>query len=182
MPVRGFESTMDYRPQVGLGTLEVVDSVIVQWPDQRVTKLIQVQTGQTLHLHQSEAEVLPVAGESREEPRLFRDVTHELSFAYEHQENDFVDFDRDRLIYHMLSSAGPRVAVGDVNGDGREDLYIGGAKDQAGSLMLQTGAGAFQESNYSVFEKDKLAEDTEVLFFDADADADLDLYVAQWRQ
>jgi hypothetical protein len=87
------------------------------------------------------------------------------------------DFDRDRLIFHMLSTQGPRMAVGDVNGDGLEDIYICGARGQAGSLYVQTGAGRFKRSNEALFKKDAESEDTDCLFFDADGDGDKDLFV-----
>ncbi len=78
----------------------------------------------------------------------------------------------------MLSTEGPKICKGDVNGDGREDFYIGGAKDSPGTLFIQQSNGRFQKSNHAVFERDKISEDTDCLFFDADNDNDLDLYVA----
>ncbi|MEJ7680171.1 MAG: hypothetical protein WKG06_20385 [Segetibacter sp.] len=76
-----------------------------------------------------------------------------------------MDFDRDRLIFHMLSTEGPRIAKGDVNKDGLEDIYICGAKDQPGALYLQTKAGRFKKSNETLFEKDKESEDTDAFIF-----------------
>jgi hypothetical protein len=78
----------------------------------------------------------------------------------------------------MLSTEGPRSCTGDVNGDGLEDLYVGGAKDQAGALRLQKPAGSFAASNRSLLEKDRSSEDTDCILFDADRDGDPDLYVA----
>ena len=89
----------------------------------------------------------------------------------------FVDFDRDKLIFHMLSTQGPRIAKGDVNKDGLEDIYICGAKDQPGALYMQTAGGRFIKSNEALLEEDKGSEDTDALFFDADGDGDQDLYV-----
>ncbi len=100
---------------------------------------------------------------------------HGIDFV--HKENVFSDFDRDRLIFHMLSTQGPRIAKGDVNKDGLEDIYIGGAKEQPGALYVQTREGRFKRTNEKVFEKDKASEDTDALFFDADNDGDEDLYV-----
>ena len=82
---------------------------------------------------------------------------------YTHQENTMVDFDRDRLTYHMLSTEGPKAAFGDVNGDGLEDAYIGGAKGFAGQLLFQVRNGSFQPSSQSVFESDKISEDTDAI-------------------
>ena len=113
---------------------------------------------------------------SSEKP-VFQDVSQNVNIDFSHQENLFVDFDRDRLIYHMLSCEGPKMAKGDVNGDGREDFYIGGAKDQTGKLFIQTADNQFKSTNEALFEQDKLSEDTDALFFDADGDGDQDLYV-----
>ncbi|RMF22192.1 MAG: VCBS repeat-containing protein, partial [Bacteroidetes bacterium] len=108
---------------------------------------------------------------------LFEDLTAALALPYTHTENLFVDFDRDRLLYHMLSTEGPRMAIGDVNGDGLEDVFIGGAKDSPGRLLVQVPGGRFIPSNEAVFEADKASEDLQALFFDADNDGDADLYV-----
>jgi hypothetical protein len=108
---------------------------------------------------------------------LLTDVTAGTTFEFAHRENDFVDFDRERLIPRMLSTEGPNLAVADVNGDGLDDVYAGGAKDQPGHLLLQGADGSFRRSNPGVFEPDAISEDAGALFFDADGDRDLDLYV-----
>ena len=97
---------------------------------------------------------------------------------YTHMENDFVDFDRDRLLFQMLSNEGPHMAIGDVNGDGLDDIYICGAKDSPGGMFVQDTQGHFKRTNEILFEADKISEDTDCVFFDADGDGDQDLYVA----
>lgn len=106
---------------------------------------------------------------------LFSGKTGLIDFT--HQENLFVDFDRDKLIFHMLSTEGPGLSAGDANGDGLDDVYIGGAKDQSGALFLQSPNGAFKRSNEQLFDADRGSEDTRSVFFDADGDGDKDLYV-----
>lgn len=182
MPMRGFQSSMEYRPHFGLGIVEKVDSVIVQWVDGRQTVLTNVKANQTLELKQSEAQVvkdsfvgpLPLLEEKK---YLFEAVSNQLGIDFEHRENRFSDFDRERLIYHMLSTSGPKIDVADVNGDDKEDFYICGAKDQSGRLFLQQDNGTFKGSNEALFEAKKLSEETDCLFFDADGDGDQDLYV-----
>jgi hypothetical protein len=98
-----------------------------------------------------------------------------LDFA--HQENQFVDFDRDRLTYHMISTEGPKAVLGDINGDGLEDIYLGGAKGFAGQLFVQRKNGTFQKSIQEVFETDQVSEDTDAVFFDANGDGHFDLFV-----
>lgn len=175
MPVRGFESSVDPRPNVGLDTLTRVDSVAVQWPDGRVTTLTNVKADQTITLVQKDAVVAqPQPVKSNED--IFSEIAAPPGMDFIHKENPFVDFDRDRLIFHMLSTEDARIAVGDVNGDKLDDVYFGGAKDQAGALYIQT-AGGFRQSSADVFARDKVSEDTAPLFFDVDNDGDLDLYV-----
>ena len=176
-PMRGFQSCVDYRLHFGMGTAAQADSLVVLWPDGRITQLVNVPSDQFLTLKQADAtKVVPVrSGASKP---VFSDVGASLGLDWQHRENAFVDFDRDRLIFHMLSSEGPKVCVGDVNGDKREDYFIGGAKDQPGALFVQLPNGRFRQTNQAVFEADKISEDTDCIFFDADGDSNLDLYVA----
>lgn len=176
MPTRGFQSAVDPRPHFGLGNLQVADSVIVEWYDGKTTILTQVPTNQTLKLqHKDAGKLLPAHAAVTK--KIFKNNPGKLGIDFHHKENLFVDFDRDRLVYHVCSTEGPALAVGDVNGDGLDDCYLGGAKDQAGQLYVQSANGLFVKSAVPDFEKDKTSEDTDALFFDADGDKDLDLYV-----
>jgi hypothetical protein len=178
MPIRGFQSSMDYQLHIGLGKMEKADKVQIAWPDGSVSILRDVETNQRLSLSQEESDKTDHAnGEGDASKALFASKEVSSILDYEHKENPFIDFNRDRLLYHMLSTEGPKVCKGDVNGDGREDIFIGGAKDQAASLYLQQGNGRFTQANEDIFEKDKQAEDIDAIFFDADNDNDLDLYV-----
>jgi enediyne biosynthesis protein E4 len=185
IPMRGFESTVDTKLVFGLGKTEKIDSVVVIWNDGKENILKDVKPNTTIVIKQSEA----VNGEwsmvndafthhSLLTTHLFSSVAgNPYGLNFIHKENDFVDFDRDRLIFQMHSTQGPRMAKGDVNKDGLEDIYICGAKDQSGVLYIQTKEGKFKTSNEALFEKDKISEDTDALFFDADNDGDADLYV-----
>ncbi|HEV8513483.1 MAG TPA: CRTAC1 family protein, partial [Cyclobacteriaceae bacterium] len=132
MPMRGFESTVDNRPNFGLGSTMVADKVRIKWPDGMVTELDSVKTSQTLVVQQKSGKP-EVRGRMEKKKMLFQlQSNQELGIDFKHTENEFVDFDRDRLTYFMLSTQGPKISVADVNNDGDQDFYIGGAKDQAG--------------------------------------------------
>jgi len=96
---------------------------------------------------------------------------------FQHKENPYSEFNQEGLLYHMLSTEGPALAVADVNGDGLEDAYFGGAKGQIGQLLLQSKDGDFTYSGGTDFSSDINSEDVDALFFDADSDGDQDLYV-----
>jgi enediyne biosynthesis protein E4 len=175
MPNRGFQSSMDPRPNLGLGKIDTVDHILVRWPDGSETHLEEIATNQTLVLRQSES--LPALSGVIQNPTPVFSMVEVDGLNYVHRESDFVDFDRDKLLFHMISTEGPRVAVGDVNGDNLDDFYIGGAKNYPGRLFIQNADGSFTESKQSAFEEDKLSEDQSSIFFDADGDGTLDLYV-----
>jgi len=180
MPVRGFLSTSDPRPNLGLGSLTMVDSLIIDWPDNRTSLMTNVKTDQTLTLYQKDAiAISPVLhGFKKDENRYLTDISAENRISFTHREDDFNDFERDRLLYHMISTEGPRMCKGDINGDGLEDIYICGAKGQPGALMTQRRDGTFKSVEKSLFDADKISEDTDCAMFDADGDGDQDLYVA----
>ena len=174
-PTRGFQSSVDYVLVFGLGTHETIDSVRVEWPDERVSTLTGVAANQLLTVRQSDAvRPVPPAARSVKPALLIADST---AIAFRHEENAFVDFDRERLIPKMLSTEGPVMAVADVNGDGLDDAFIGGAKEQAGALLIQRRDGRFVRTNREVFERDRTSEDVGAIFFDANGDHHLDLYV-----
>ena len=175
-PFRGFESSVDPRMHFGLGNNTKIDSIVIKWPDNQSSVLREIEVNQFLLLRYDSVS----KGELNMKitsPSLFREVTKQVNFPYKHIENEFVDFDRDRLLYHMLSTEGPKAAKADVNNDGLNDLYIGGAKDMAGQLYIQQSNGTFILSEQNVFEKSKISEDTDCIFFDADNDGNQDLYV-----
>jgi hypothetical protein len=178
MPVRGFQSTMDERPLFGLGESERIDSMLIRWPDGTVATGYDLPVDTTLVFDWGKSGIrgkMPVEKKHAFSLRLKK--TGGIGLDFTHKENSFVDFNRDRMVYNMRSTEGPAMCKGDFNGDGREDLYIGGAKDSPGALFIQKRKGEFSEKKQPAFERDKASEDTNCACFDADGDGDLDLYV-----
>ncbi|MFN8573193.1 MAG: VCBS repeat-containing protein [Gemmatimonadaceae bacterium] len=175
-PARGFQSSVDYVLGFGVGTHDTVANVRVDWPDGTRTDMAHVAANQRLTISQDQATPMPSVA-SRAVSPMFAEVTGAGSLPFAHHENDFVDFDRERLIPKLVSTEGPMMAVGDVNGDRLDDVYIGGAKEQAGALLIQQPNGTFVKHNGELFELDAISEDLGAAFFDADGDGDLDLYV-----
>ena len=177
IPMRGFKSAVECRLHFGLGDILLIDSIHISWPDGTCSMLYDVETNQFLILEQSAS--LPLPDLPAPSPdKVFTRFDSPSGLAYTHRENDFVDFQREALLFHMHSSEGPRMATGDVNGDGLDDLYICGAKGSPGALYVQSNNGSFFLSNKALFEKASKSEETDCALFDADGDGDLDLYVA----
>ncbi|WPP51668.1 VCBS repeat-containing protein [Catalinimonas niigatensis] len=175
-PVRGWQSSVDYTLNFGLGKASAIQKIAILWPDGSQQVLLDVPADQFLEVEKKPASQ-KVARSSV--PKMFSDITEETGITFKHQENHFIDFNMERLIPHKLSTEGPGLAVADVNGDGLEDFFIGGASGQAGELYLQSPQDSvlFVKSSTSVFEQDQVHEDITSLFFDADQDGDADLYM-----
>jgi enediyne biosynthesis protein E4 len=174
MPMRGFQSSMDYKMILGLGNHQVVDSMIVLWPDNRKQVLTGVKANQHVILDQANAKEIRIATKNKAEPSLFKEVS---SDEIRHTENEFNEFDRDRLLYHMVSTEGPAFVVADLNGDGKDDFFLGGSIGNPGNIYMQKPGEKFAKLASPVFKEDSLSDDVDALFFDFDNDKDLDLYV-----
>jgi enediyne biosynthesis protein E4 len=180
MPMRGYLSTVDPRPNLGLGALTMIDSLIVEWPDDRTTILTNVKADQTLTLSQNDAKsgTVHLTGITTPVKSLFTNISSANHINFVHKESSFNDFEQQPLLYQMMSTEGPHLCKGDINGDGLEDIYVCGAKGQPGALMIQHKDGTFESVQQSLFEEDKISEEIDCAMFDADGDGDLDLYVA----
>ena len=175
IPSRGFQSSMDYVMTIGLGKTKTIDSLRIIWPDDRTQKLEKVAANQFLKFKHADA-----SGNYRIPPlkkikTLLREIDNRTLLA--HKENSYNDFDYEGLIYKLLSQEGPSLAVGDIDGDGNEDVFIGGAKGQPGTLYRHLGGGKLQLTVQPVLEAEAGFEDTAAALLDADNDGDLDLVV-----
>lgn len=171
-PVRGFQSSMDVRPNIGLKSDNPI-AVKVTWPSGKVSELNDVKVDRILTLSEKDAKpFLSTVVEIKK--TIFQTVDQQVE--YKHKENRFVDFDRDRLLHHMASTEGPKISAGDVNKDGLLDFFIGGAKGSQATLLLGSKIGLVKKE-LTIFSKNSNSEDLGSIFFDADSDGDLDLYV-----
>ena len=166
MPSRGFQSSVDYVLTFGLGSVDTVESVTVQWPDSLVTTLTKLVANQRITVRQQDAHAVPPIRPTARPPVL-TDVTDEIKLDFVHHENAFVDFDRESLMPKLLSTEGPYVTVADVNGDSLDDFFIGGAKDQASALYIQQDDGHFvaTATNRALFAQNRISEDLGAVFF-----------------
>ena len=170
--VKGYLSATDNSAHFGLGKDEIIDTVRVEWPSGKIEERYMVAANSFVAFKEGDA----VAAKKSIDPiRIFTNDKNAL-VGFRHRENQYNDFEKEVLIPYKQSTSGPFMSKGDLNGDGQEDLYIGGASGQAGEVFLKT-KGGFRKAKNPIFEKDALYEDMESVFFDIDGDQDLDLYV-----
>nr|WP_315160282.1 VCBS repeat-containing protein [uncultured Flavobacterium sp.] len=172
IPSRGFQSSIDYVMTFGIGTKKI-DSLQVIWPNGKFQTIQKVVRNSTMNLSISNAKKDYVFKKTQPKSLLKENKSN----FFTHKENDYIDFDYEGLISKMLSQEGPSLAVGDINGDGNEDIFIGGAKGQSGKIYLNKGDDTFVVLSQKELESDAGFEDTAASFFDADNDGDLDLFV-----
>ncbi len=178
-PVRGFQSSVDHVLNFGLGDkTTTIDSVIVIWPGGSYQTNTDVKVNSTLIVDRKNASGDYYKWKSQPgREKLFTNISDLKQLDFLHKENEYYDKNREILIPHSVSDEGPRLALGDVNKDGLEDLFIGGSRKHPGKIFLQNSNGGWTLTVQPEIEKDSMSEDLEAQFFDIDGDDDLDLYV-----
>jgi hypothetical protein len=179
-PYRGYLSTIQNMAHFGLGSENKVDSVVVKWPNGRMQLFRNVRADQVLKISIADADrdfsmSLPVLDTGA----LFEDITDSVGIHFRQKEQDYIDFNIQKLLPHKLSEYGPAMAVGDIDGNGLDDIIVGGSAHYSAQIFLQQPDGKFiQRPLLSDAEAAaKLADDEGILLFDADGDGDLDLYI-----
>jgi hypothetical protein len=171
LPVRGFQSSVDHTLHFGLGTLVKIDSIKIQWPKGEVQVVRNILVDQKLTIKQDDSSC---SKEQMVAPSTLFSKINPINFV--HDENAFIDFNTQPLLPQMYSTQGPALAIADVNNDGLQDVFVGGAKDQTSALFIQLKDGKYQIKKQSVFELNKGSEINDAGFFDMDQDGDQDLY------
>ncbi len=180
-PFRGYLSTLQNIAHFGLGKTTQLDSVVVRWQNGKKQTLQKVKADQLLKVNIAQAHDNYTFDQPKINTQsLFKEVTHSLGIKYKHQEEDFVDFNIQKLLPHKFSEYTPALAVGDVNGDGLEDMVSGGNAKFPAQILLQQSSGKFTQQNLYPASTDikNNFKDEGLLLFDADGDGDLDLYAA----
>ncbi|MDQ2863432.1 MAG: VCBS repeat-containing protein, partial [Bacteroidota bacterium] len=179
-PYRGYLSTMQIEPHFGLGDVKVIDSVIVIWQNGKQQILQHVPANHTITIKQKDAKQLYVRPSLKvDRSALFKEVTSAVNINYIDRDSDFIDFNIQKTLPHKLSEYGPSLAVGDVDGNGLDDIICGGSYYRSTVLFLQQANGSFVQRDLLTGRDtlNKNASDEGILLFDADGDGDLDMYI-----
>ncbi|GAB3166901.1 VCBS repeat-containing protein [Telluribacter humicola] len=179
-PYRGYLSTVEQAAHFGLGKVQKVDQLKIVWQGGKTQIIKDVKANQVLVLDEKNAATdtsQAIAGTAPS--ALFNDITNTLNVGYKHEEMDVIDFNVQKLLPHKLSQFGPALAVGDVNGDGLEDIFVGGSYQHKGRFMIQNTSGQFAVKDLlpGTDGIEKISEDMGVVLFDVENDGDLDLYI-----
>jgi hypothetical protein len=180
-PTRGFQSSMLTPLHIGLGDIDEVDSLLIIWPDHGYQVITHPDHNQTLDLKWEKGLPQFDFGKLHKEPVSpfeMVDITTKTRLEYEHKENPFLEFRREGLIPHMVSSEGPALAIGDLNADGLEDVFLGSSKHKTSAVFIQTPEGTFENRTPVEILNDSLFEDVDAVFVDIENDGDLDIAVA----
>ena len=178
IPARGWLSSIDPTVHIGLGN-GTPDSIEINWPGGRAQTLKDIKSDKTIVVKQSDA---AVPKSNSVESRISNLLVEDDGRLFVHKENNFVAFNTERLIPHMLSTQGPKIATGDVNNDGLDDFFVCGAAGQSSEIFAQNERGDFIEMNQSALVIDSLSEDVDAIFVDVDGDESLDLIVVSGGQ
>lgn len=180
-PVRGYQSSLPMGLHLGLGDPAEVDSILLIWPDNSYRPIVDWKPNQSIeltwtpNLPRFDYQQLKLPGKDQ---FSMQEITAACGLDYTHEENPYIDFNREPLIPHMVSAEGPALAIGDINGDGLEDIFVGSAKREVSRFFLQQPDGTFKTHVPPVFEEDAVFEEVDAVLVDLDQDGDLDLIPA----
>ncbi len=177
--VRGWLSSVEPVLVFGFGKIQKLDSLVVDWRDGKKQVIKDPPVNKEIILQYADAVMYPNSNNTDATPKFFNPINSSEIIDYKHIENRYLDFDYERLLPKMISTEGPRMAVGDINNDGLDDIFIGGAKEQPGAIYIQqkNGQSRFVKVENEIFYKDRAEEDVGAIFIDVNKDSLPDLYV-----
>jgi len=179
IPVRGFQSSMEIPVNIALppSLQSNLDSIILVWPDNTFMRLTDLQSRHQTLTYQEGLPKFDYDVLKTQRQYSLEDLTAGSGLKFKHKENPFIDFNRESLMPNMVSSEGPALAVGDVDGNGLEDIFVGNSKRERAALFLQVSENRFEAKEVEAFEKDMITEDVAALFMDVNQNGHLDLIV-----
>ncbi|MBX9892087.1 MAG: FG-GAP-like repeat-containing protein [Chitinophagaceae bacterium] len=176
-PYRGYMSSIESIAHFGIGKNTKIDSVVVIWPDHKQQTFLDPAIDQRLHIQEQSNATSFVFNNSITNP-IFKEISRSAGLEYLDMQEDFIDFNIQKLIPHKLSQYGPSLAAGDINGDGLHDLIVGAGSPDYATIFMQRKNGQFIKELLTNNKEPKYQDDAGLCLFDADADGDLDLYIA----
>ncbi|WP_073180889.1 VCBS repeat-containing protein [Flagellimonas flava] len=183
-PTRGYQSSVESKLHFGLSNISNIKKVVITWPDDKVSVMHDLKANQVFSVDYNRA-TIPAPVPKNLPVTIFSEVSS-AKIDFKHEENLYDDFAIESLLPHKMSQFGPALAVADINGDGLEDFYVGGASGKPGALYTQDASGTFARSTNQPWQSDAIQEDLDAVFFDVDNDGDLDLYIVsggnEWKQ
>jgi len=180
-PARGFQSSMEIPLHIGLVNTKV-DSAFLIWPDNSFQSISL--SNKESHISFTYQKGLPkfdygkITSHWKNETKPMEEITVQTGLNYVHHENPFIEFNREFLIPHMVSTEGPALAVADINHDGLEDVFIGSSKTFHNAIFLQQPNGKFIQTKQPLMLLDSMMEDVDAQFIDVNNDGNLDLVIA----
>ncbi|WP_228236284.1 VCBS repeat-containing protein [Allomuricauda sp. M10] len=175
-PTRGFQASSEPMIHFGYGNVQKIDSIKIIWPDRTYQVMKDVEVNQTLTVSPENTKPFDYNTLHQPKKQLFTPIVNNLGLDFTHVEDNYTDFNREKLIPYQVSDRGPAVAIGDLNNDGKEDVYFGGSKFVPSHIYVQQDS-IFVEKNYPVIQKDSVKEIISAAIADFNNDGKNDLFV-----
>ena len=177
-PTRGFQASSEPMVHFGYGKAQQVDSIKIVWPDRTYQTIKDIAVNQTITVKPENTKAFNYGSLHKKVDPLFTLVPDNLGVDFEHIEDNYTDFNREKLIPYQVSDRGPALAMGDLNNDGKEDIFLGGSKFFPSTIYLQKDS-TFVKHRYDAIAKDSIKEDVSAVIADFNNDGRNDIFVTE---